>query len=854
MSGRLALFLVAFAASVAPAPAQVQTGPSLPWPILYVRWPNFTNAPFDHALEFQAGTNLILRQPDGTQTNLTNFVFGAAKDPEISFDATKVIFAAKLNLADQWHVYELPIAGGPMTQLTFGPWNDTDPHYLPGGLGFVFLSNRDGEYGEDTTLGVDQTPLDFADPQNSVLWMAGPDGSNPKRLSQNLSSDQRPIVLRDGRVVWSRWERAEDRPNSRFPLFQMRLDGGIDFGDHQGIDELFGNHVVQNGSGIDDPRELPNGLLVAIQHYFVNVFRSGALVLIDPDAPMGPPPFFQSLFDNLSPSITGADVPEPDGRYKAPRPLPDGRLIVSWSPGPVFANQAPAPDFGLWVVDPAVTDPIGNVIRTLFLNDPLADETEAIPVVPYATLHGQPEPDAILPWSSSATTGFIGCADAGVGNYDFANNPGIPKMHGTFTPAAVVKFRFLKGIPMRFTDPDFTDPQARQRGRTPYEASEVMGEIVLEADRSFLVEIPSDTPFTFQSLDANGIALVNGTNWRQVSAGKGTTCTGCHARFTPGPPFANSIAAGKSPVPVGLSGPGKRFEYLRDVQPIFDAKCIQCHGASAASAGAGLDLRDNPGLYFPVTPGGPGIWNRSYEELLQTDRFGVEVPPNQMTINGQPVGAFSQNAIFFSKYVANGRARQSFLVWKLHGQRLDGFTNASFPGDVNYTGVIMPPPGSGVPPLTQEEIDTLELWTDLGAGWSAGTGANETPDVALLVEGIAHLGATVPLTFRSRQDPGALYVGAASFGASPGFDLPGGIHVPLNFDVLFILSLLPGTGVFNDLVGNLDASGVTTAPDLAIPPDPNIVGGTFFLAFATFAPVTGTPLHASPAVPITIVP
>ncbi|MGH7150329.1 MAG: TolB family protein, partial [Planctomycetota bacterium] len=462
-----------------------QTGPPLPWPVLYVRWPSFANAPFDHALEFQAGTNLILRQPNGVEANLTNFVAGAAKDPELSFDATMVIFAAKLNGADQWHVYEMPVAGGPMTQLTFGPWNDTDPHYLPGALGFVFLSNRDAEYGEDTTLGVDQTPLNLADPQNSVLWMAGPQGQNPKRLSRNLSSDQRPIVLKDGRIVWSRWERAEDRSSSRFPLFQMRLDGGIDFGDHQGIDELFGNHLSW---GFDDPREMPNGLLVATRHYFVSLYRAGTVVLIDPDQPFGPPPAFNSFFLNLTPSVSPGDEPEPDGRYKSPRPLPDGRILLSWSPGPVFEENLPIPDFGLYVVDPLVTDPLGDVIRTLFLNDPLMDEVDALPVVPYATLHGQAEPDVIPPWTSAATTGFVGCADAGVGDYGFSNGP-IPKSHGAFLPGDVKRFRFLKGIPIRYTDPDFTSPSGRQRGRTPYEASEVMGEIQLYADRSFKVEV-----------------------------------------------------------------------------------------------------------------------------------------------------------------------------------------------------------------------------------------------------------------------------------------------------------------------------------------------------------------------------
>ncbi|MCI0587768.1 MAG: hypothetical protein L0323_13080 [Planctomycetes bacterium] len=841
----------AIALSLALGPAalsQVQVGPPLPWPVIYVRWPSFPNVPSDQALEFQAGTNLLLRQPNGTETNLTGLVAGAAKDPELSFDATKVIFAAKQSSADQWHVYEMPVAGGAMTPLTSGPWNDTDPHYLPGGLGFVFLSNRDGEYGEDTSLGVDESPFDLADPQNSVLWMAGPQGQNPKRLSRNLSSDQRPIVLEDGRIVWSRWERAEDRSSSRFPLFAMRLDGGIDFGDHQGIDELFGNHLAW---GFDDPREMPNGLLVATRHYFTSLYRAGTVVLIDPDQPFGPPPSFNSFFANLTPSVSPGDEPEPDGRYKSPRPLPDGRILLSWSPGPVYEDDLPVPDFGLYVVDPLVTDPLGDVIRALFVNDPLMDEVDALPVVPYATLHGQAEPDVIPPWTSSATTGFVGCADAGVGNYAFSNGP-IPKSHGSFLPADVKRFRFLKGIPIKFSDPDFTNVQARQRGRTPYEASEVMGEIQLYTDRSFKVEVPADTPFTFQSLDEDGIALVNGTNWRQVFPGKGTTCTGCHARYTPGPPFAGSIAASQPPTPIGLSGPGLRIEYLKDVQPVFDRKCIQCHGATAATTGANLDLRDAPGIYFPTSGGGPGIWNRSYERLMQTNVAGVEVPPTQMTVNGQSVPPLSQDAIFFSRYVANGRARQSLLVWKLHGQRLDGFTNATFPNDVDYAGAAMPPPNSGVPPLTQEEMDTLELWADLGAGWSAGTGENETPDLALLVGAVAHPGGTVPLTFRSRQDPGRTYLGAASLGTVPGFDYLG-VHIPLNLDVLFEMSVFHATGLFNGFLGILDSNGITTAPAISIPAEPSLAGFTFHVGFITFAP-GWLPLRASDPAPIQIVP
>ena len=86
-----------------------------------------------------------------------------------------------------------------------------------------------------------------------------------------------------------------------------------------------------------------------------------------------------------------------------------------------------------------------------------------------------------------------------------------------------------------------------------------------------------------------------------------------------------------------------------------------------------------------------------------------------------------------SRYVRMFQSRRSLLVWKIFGQRLDGWTNADHPteavpgdastlprrvapdADLDYTGTIMPPPGSGVPPLTPEERLTIARWIDLGS-------------------------------------------------------------------------------------------------------------------------------------------
>ena len=79
------------------------------------------------------------------------------------------------------------------------------------------------------------------------------------------------------------------------------------------------------------------------------------------------------------------------------------------------------------------------------------------------------------------------------------------------------------------------------------------------------------------------------------------------------------------------------------------------------------------------------------------------------------------------------QSRRSLLVWTIFGRRLDGWTNAEHPTeftpgnpsglpsgvDINateldYSGMIMPPPGSSVPPLSEDEKMPIARWIDLG--------------------------------------------------------------------------------------------------------------------------------------------
>jgi hypothetical protein len=108
----------------------------------------------------------------------------------------------------------------------------------------------------------------------------------------------------------------------------------------------------------------------------------------------------------------------------------------------------------------------------------------------------------------------------------------------------------------------------------------------------------------------------------------------------------------------------------------------------------------------------------------------------------KPAGWDSWGAQNASRYIRKFQSRRSLLVWKLYGQRLDGFTNDDHPSeqeagsgqlfhkgepvdlnkhraaaDLDYLGHQMPPPDrkvDGVTPLTDEDRRTIVRWIDLG--------------------------------------------------------------------------------------------------------------------------------------------
>jgi hypothetical protein len=461
------------------------------------------------------------------------------------------------------------------------------------------------------------------------------------------------------------------------------------------------------------------------------------------------------------------------GKVTHPSGAPDNHLLTVWSPGPVNANNGlkkPAIDSGLYLIRSgrAVEEP-GQML--LIKNDPRYNEQWPRALVPYRRVYGVEEPVRLAPLANDGRRsprlpegtpfGLVGTASlykresyphggVGLGKVTAAYAGGDDPFQGLGTLAytGIAGNWFVQGadtcrydngevhaIRVLATEPT-TAPRCTGKGKRLWwnvanERLRILGEIPVRhfgepgadapggqpldpdgnPDTSFLARLPADTPFTFQTLDRNGMALNMAQTWHQLRPGEvRNDCGGCHAHSQRPTDFSRTRAADPDYAPFDLARQtplltskehdqsgrrwdvhdetGLRFEkgvknveYHRDVRPILDRSCAACHTGKREKPAGNLVLDDDtlvqgPGSIGGVVDGPPGRVPGTYLRLVldHQGKFG----------NPSPVGHWAHPQA--SRYVRQFQSRRSLLVWKVFGKRLDGFTNDDFvtetvPGD-----------------------------------------------------------------------------------------------------------------------------------------------------------------------------
>jgi len=164
---------------------------------------------------------------------------GSIRDPEVHYDARKVLFSYRVAGTDHYHLYEINLDGSQLQQLTDGPYDDYEPAYLPDG-GIVFVSTRC------------QCWVNCWMTQVGVLYRCDADGGNILRLSHNPEHDNTPSVLPDGRILYTRWEYVDRSQVEFHHLWTINPDGSgemVYYGNmHPGIVMIDAKPIPQSRS------------------------------------------------------------------------------------------------------------------------------------------------------------------------------------------------------------------------------------------------------------------------------------------------------------------------------------------------------------------------------------------------------------------------------------------------------------------------------------------------------------------------------------------------------------------------------------------------------------------------------
>jgi hypothetical protein len=536
------------------------------------------------------------------------------------------------------------------------------------------------------------------------------------------------------------------------------------------------------------------------------------------------------------------------GKFTQPSAAPNNDMLVVWTPGPANDLNRPTTlpyyDAGLYLMPGGdIADSPSDLV--LIKNDPNYNEAWPRAVVRYSTVHGVDEPEElpwlpndgvehpdqlpagtpyglvgtssfykresfpgyVVPWSNtfdgldvfntseneqSSNWGTQG-SDAGkYGNSDIwavrivSMEPGTHRSYGpnggpsggqVFDSHASERLRILGEIPLRKVDAGgqpILDPEGNP-------------------DTSFLARVVADTPLTFQTLDRNGMVLNMAQTWHQVRPGEARyDCGGCHAHSQQPLSFYDTYAAtpqydvadltqvtpllthdaGGNPSLRTVDSPAVNVEFYADIRPLLQRSCVPCHTKNNPSPPGALVLDDYTSLN-----GFPGDYGRLAAD--ENAMFGYKPLVN--------VGGPRWRQTNVSRYVRAFQSRRSLLIWKLFGQRLDGWTNADHPtesvpgnastlppgaeineADLDYTGTIMPPPGSGVPELTIDEKMTFARWIDLGCPINTGSGG-ATPWGWFLDEIRPTVALSSPAPRRNQDPVASIVVGVAD--AYTGIDL-----------------------------------------------------------------------------------
>ncbi len=547
--------------------------------------------------------------------SLAGGVFGAF---DVSFDAKRIVFAYKASKDIGYRLYEVSIDGNNLRQLTFSPEDekeivkkynvngyhhgteDLDPCYLPDG-GIAFISTR-------CHFGIlCDAPDEFT---TTVLYRIDSDGKNMRKLTNSSVSENTPTILPDGRILYTRWEYVDKGAVSVKCLWAMNPDG-------TNSTEVYGNDI-QTPTTMIMARNIPGSPNEYVftgtphccpQNCVGTVVRVDVTKDIRTSAPMTyMTPYTEIRYETgisfRDPNDTTHWYHDIDGKgplFRESYPLSRSEFLVSHKPsGSSWSNEK---GYQLYLLHE------GGKVKS-FYTDTTISCFRPIPLVARET-------PPIIPGKRDEKLAAQNLAECIVTD--------VYKGMSGISPGDVKYLRILEQVPRpwgarRHYKPNYLQDEYDQQHVTISKDTHLglkiqHGIVTVEKDGSARFLVPAGRNIIIQALDANYRAIQTERTYVNYMPGEMRSCIGCHESTSQAPrvgkrstPLAMKREAEKPYAQPGEATGQKTISYARDVQPVWDKHCIQCHNSQNAKGNLSLSGKETR------------LFNESYENLVPERR------------------------------------------------------------------------------------------------------------------------------------------------------------------------------------------------------------------------------------------
>lgn len=485
---------------------------------------------------------------------------GMVRNPELSYDAKRLLYAMRPTKKhfDSTHtklaygvpemnyqIYEMDLETGKTRALTstetYG--SSFEPCYLPNG-DIIFSSARIVQH---ITCG-------WGDHSN--LFIMNKDGKYARRVGFDQTNTAYPVVLNDGRVIFTRRDYNDRGQSSAHALFQMYSDG-------TGQTEFYGNQTGLPNS-FHHARPIPGSTKVITIIGGYHTTQGGKLAIIAPRKGVEKDEGLIEIPGYKKPR-TGDEFDDFYGKqgvqYSYPYALTEKDYIVS-----IAERNHRKTHYGLYYLND-----MGE--RELLASDPETSCLEGIMKIQRPCPPTRPT--------------FV----------DYSREDGVFYVQNVYhgeaakgiKPGSVKKLRVVEILYKNTTigTSKGEGPGGRWdtvmptgNGLASFDSKRILGDATVYEDGSAMFKCPARKPIYFQLLDEQNRVVQTMRSWATLMPGENFSCVGCHENKNEAPMsgYVKTIAFTKGAEELSpFYGHPRAFSFIHEVQPVFDKHCISCH-------------------------------------------------------------------------------------------------------------------------------------------------------------------------------------------------------------------------------------------------------------------------------------